>query len=159
MDITITSYGKSDPGFTYNHVPITVNGIDAGSGRRGFNVAVISPITGSTLGIGSFDTHGSASANAALMSFIDQYPNGSIVCIATTDSANARLTQEAKIYLASLGSVGIATIQVRSTLAMLTAKGVVKPIWFQEKYALQGKGPSRIEASLRLSSLQTDQCC
>ena len=149
MDITITSYGKSDPGFTYNHVPITVNGIDAGSGRRGFNVAIISPITGSTLGIGNFDTYGSASANAALMSFIDQYPDGSIVCIAITDSANAHLTQDTKIYLASLGSVGTSTIQLRSTLAMLTAKGVVKPIWFQEKYAVKGRGPSIIEASLR----------
>ena len=63
---------------------------------------------------------------------------------------NNCLTQDAKDYLAGLGSVGISSIDRRSTLAMLTAKGVPKPAWFVEKYASRGNGPSIIKSSLEI---------
>ena len=148
MDISITSYGKSDPGFSFNP-GIIINGIDKGKMRRGFNVVVISPTNGYTLGVGHFDTYGETNDSAAMISFISNYPDGSIVCIATADSAERKLTQDAKDYLAGLGSVGISSINLRTSFAMLTAKGVPKPSWFVEKYASKGKGPSTIQSTLQ----------
>ena len=113
-------------------------------------MAVISSGNGKTLGIGNFDTYGDANASSSMINFINSYPDGSILCIAITDSASEKLTQDAKDYLALLGSNGASSISWRSSLAMLTAKGSPKPVWFKEKYATAGNGPSIIVASLQI---------
>ena len=163
LDIIIASYGKGDPGFGDSNHSISINGIATAPSYRGFNVVVISPSNGYTLGVGNFDTYGELNASTAMISFISKYPSGSIVCIAVTDSASAssyyhqsgayewRITSQAAIdYLASLGSINASNIQWRTSFALLTAKGVPKPAWFAEKYAVDGRGPSIIKSSLRL---------
>ena len=149
LDIRIASYGKSDPGFSLNKV-IKINGIDTGAAGRGFNVVVISPGNGNILGVGNFDTHGKQSQSSSMINFIKSYPDGSVLCIAITDSAESKLTQDAKDYLALLGSVGVSSVALRSSLAMLTAKGLPQPNWFEEVFATKGNGPSIIETSLRI---------
>ena len=96
MNITIRSYGKSDPG--YGQHPIKINGDNTGTSSRGFNVVVLSHINGQQLGAKGFDTYGNAAADDAMVNFIESFPNGSIVIMAATDSANARLSQDAKDY-------------------------------------------------------------
>ena len=81
------------------------------------------------------------------LNFIESFPDGSIVCMAVTDSAEKNLSQDAKNYVAGLGSVNIDSLGRRHTLALLTAKGVAKPAWFIKKYARAGEGPSIIEAT------------
>ena len=113
-------------------------------------MVVISSGNGKILGIGNFDTFGKQSESSSMINFINSYPDGSILCIAITDSAESKLTQDAKDYLALLGSVGISSVARRSSLAMLTAKGLTQPDWFEEVFATKGNGPSIIETSLRI---------
>ena len=122
LDIIIASYGKNDPGFSLIKVT-KLNGIDTGVEGRGFNVVVISSSNGKTLGIGNFDTYVDSNASSSMINFINSYPDGSILCIAITDSAAEKLTQDAKDYLALMGSSGASSISWSSSLAMLTAKG------------------------------------
>ena len=147
LDITIVSYGKDDPGFLESQA-IKINGIDTGPSLRGFNIVVISSTNGYILGTENFDTYAHQNNSAAMISFINKYPDGSIVCIAVSGTGN-KLTQEAVHYLAWLGSTGVSSIDFRSSFAMLTAKGVPKPSWFAEKYAARHRGPSIILLSLR----------
>lgn len=148
LEIIIASYGKNDPGFFQNNHSIIINGVATAPSSRGFNVAVISPSNGYILGVGSFDTYGQMKASAAMISFINKYPNGSILCIAVSDSGND-LTQDGIDYLAGLGSIDSSSIQWRTSFAMLTAKDVSKPAWFAEMHADVGKGPSILKSSLR----------
>ena len=116
---------------------------------RGFNIVVLSSTDGSTLGTGNFDTYGQVNASKDMVSFIESFPDGSIICIVVTDSAARLLSQDAKNYLAVLGSVGVSSLALRHSLALLTTKGASKPTWFAEKYAKRGAGPSMIDATLR----------
>ena len=147
LNIAIASYGHDDPG--YGSQQFKINGIATGTKSRGFNVVVISHTQGTNLGQHSFDTYESASASSEMVYFINNFPNGSIVMIAAFDDASEQLSQEAKDYFSSLGSTGIASMSLRSSLAMLTAKGVPKPVWFAESYAVKTKGPSLVTATLR----------
>ena len=113
-------------------------------------MVLISSGNGNIIGARNFDTYDDRIASSSMVNFINSYPDGSILCIAITDSASRKLTQDAKNYLALLGSSGASSIDVRSSLAMLTAKGLPKPDWFEEKYATVGNGPSIIETSIRV---------
>ena len=88
-----------------------------------------------------------------MVSFIESFPDGSIVLIAAYDSAENNFTQQAKDYFASLGSVGAASLGWRTSLAILTAKGVPKPDWFAEKYAAAGAGPSIVKATFHFTTV------
>ena len=149
IKIIIASYGMSDLGFPGLNQAIQINGVYSEAKGRGFNIAVLSPTDGLTLGTGNFDTHAQVDANADMVNFIERFPDGSIICIAVTDSAAQFLSQDAKNYLGGLGSNGVASIRLRESLALLTAKGPTKPTWFVEKYANAGAGPSVIDATLR----------
>ena len=147
--INIASYGFDDPGFPGPKQAIQINGVYSEAKGRGFNIVVLSSTDGSTLGTGNFDTHGQADASKDMVSFIESFPDGSIICMAVTDAAAELLSQDAKNYLAGLGSVGVASIGLRQSLALLTAKSQTKPTWFAEKYANISAGPSVIDATLR----------
>ena len=151
LNIIIESYGVDDPGFDMKRSPFRINGIETGHASHGLNVVVISSTNGCTLGIGNFYMfHSLSNPYTALMSFTSRYPDGSIVCIAITGTVNFWFAYEVKTYLASLGSVGALYIHGGSSLAMLTVKGLPKPAWFKEKYAIRGIGPSILVASLQI---------
>ena len=151
LNITIKSYGSEDPG--YGQQPIQINGNNIGTSSRGFNVVVMSHINGQKLGADNFDTYGNSAADDAMVNFIESFPNGSIIVMAATDSAEAKLSQDTRDYISSLGSISINSIQFRSSFALLTSKGTSKPDWFAEKYAAVKNGPSVIEANMRFPSL------
>ena len=143
----VSSYGKSDPGYGGARA-FKINGAFAGTNSRGFNVLVLSHINGMQIGANGFDTYGQDDAGSKMVEFIEGFPNGSILLLAAMDSAHAKLSQQAKDYLSNLGSVGVTSIHLRSSLALLTAKGK-KPTWFVEKFAERSKGPSIIHANLK----------
>ena len=147
LDITISSYGKSDPGYGGAR-SFKVNGVFTGTQVCGFNVLVLSHINGKQLGAKGFDTYGEDDAGFKMVEFIEGFPNGSILLLAVMDSAHAKLSQQTKEYLYDLGSAGVASIHLRSSLALLTAKGK-KPAWLVEKFAEKGKGPSIVTSHLR----------
>ena len=151
LNITVKAYGRDDPG--YGQQIIKVNGSNIGTLSRGFNVVVMSHVNGQQLGENNFDTHGDSAADDAMVNFIESFPNGSIIVMAATDSAAAKLSQDTRDYISSLGSISINSIQFRSSFALLTAKGISKPDWFAEKYAARYNGPSIIEANVRFPSL------
>ena len=85
-----------------------------------------------------------------MIQFIDSSPDGSIIAIAVVDEGIYRLSQNARNYIANLGSTFIAELKYRDTLALVTAKGVPKPLWFAEKITKAGEGSCYLDIKIWL---------
>ena len=129
---------------------ITINGVESGLKARGFHVVMLSATDGEVSKKNVFDTFKDASASREMIQFIDSSPDGSIIIIAVVDTAHAKLTQDARKYIASLGSRHVADLDYRETLALVTSKGVTRPPWFAENKKAYRKGPSSLDVTIWL---------
>lgn len=107
VEITVNSAGPNAGSFAY----ITVNGEDASTHRRGYNLAVIDPQTGAVIETAGFDTWANEYEAQDLADFVRRIPDGYIVAVAVKDDAAANLTEGAVEALRSLG----AQIDLRGT--------------------------------------------
>ncbi|HJX37241.1 MAG TPA: interleukin-like EMT inducer domain-containing protein [Anaerolineae bacterium] len=107
VEITVNSAGALAGDFAY----ITVNGQDASTHRRGYNLAVIDPETGAVVKRAGFDTWANEYEAQDLADFVADVPEGYIVAVAVKDDGAANLTQAAVEALGSLG----AEIDLRGT--------------------------------------------
>ena len=120
---------------------------------------ILSGATGEVVSIEIFDTYYRQSEANRMITYINSVKNGSVVLISIRDEASWQMTQEAEQIIHSLG----ATTRLRVTanireydkryqgsFVLVTKKGGRKPLWFAEKAADGGKGPSRVEVSILL---------
>jgi hypothetical protein len=107
VEITVNSAGLNAGDFAY----ITVQGEDASTHRRGYNLAVIHPQNGAIVDKAGFDTWANEYESQDLADFIAQIPEGYIVAVAVKDDGAANLTDDAVQALRSLG----AQIDLRGT--------------------------------------------
>jgi hypothetical protein len=107
VEITVNSAGLNAGDFAY----ITVNGHDASTHRRGYNLAVIDPGTGAVVNRAGFDTWANEYEAQDLVDFVADVPQGYIVAVAVKDDGAANLTEAAVQALRSLG----AEIDLRGT--------------------------------------------
>ncbi len=77
---------------------------DGSAGRKGVNVTVLDPQTGSVLAQQGFDTTANPYESAALAEFLRGVAAGDIVLVATNGDAWANLTQEAIDGLRTIGA-------------------------------------------------------
>jgi hypothetical protein len=100
VEITVNSAGASAGDFAY----ITVDGEDASTHRRGYNLAVIDPTTGAVVQRAGFDTFANEFESQDLVEFIEVVPDGYIVAVAVKGDGGAHLTEAAVEALRSLGA-------------------------------------------------------
>jgi hypothetical protein len=121
VEITVNSAGPAAGDFAY----ITVNGKDASTHQRGYNVAVIDPQTGAVVQQAGFDTWANEYEAQDLVDFVASIPEGYIVAAAAQGDAAANLTEAAVKALGSLG----AEIDLRGTQnlshALIGVKGAI----------------------------------
>ena len=105
----------------YAHV--YVNGRDVTPNRRGYNVAVIDPITGAVEQTASFDTFQSATESNRMAELLNKTPAGRIVAVAARDEVSLKLQQDAVDALASLGATQDLRGRFRWGHAVIGVKG------------------------------------
>lgn len=91
--------------------------------KRGLNVTVLDGMNYEILASESFDTYISYAESNHYVAFIDQQENGSIIAIAVKDEASAKLHEEAKEKITSLGSTEIYNLCFRNSWSMISVKG------------------------------------
>jgi len=100
VEITVNSAGLQAGDFAY----ITVDGEDASTHRRGYNVAVIDAEAGVVVQTAGFDTFANEFESQDLADFIAEIPDGYIVAVAVKEDGAAHLTEAAVEALRSLGA-------------------------------------------------------
>jgi len=100
VEITVNSAGLQAGDFAY----ITVDGEDASTHRRGYNVAVIDAQTGVVVQTAGFDTFANEFESQDLADFIAEIIDGHIVAVAVKEDGAAHLTEAAVQALRSLGA-------------------------------------------------------
>lgn len=100
VEISVNSAGLHAGDFAY----ITVEGEDASTHRRGYNLAVIDPQTGAVLEKAGFDTWANEYESQELADFVAEIPQGYIVAVGVKDDGAAHLTEQAVQALQSLGA-------------------------------------------------------
>jgi hypothetical protein len=87
-----------------NYAHIWLNGVDIAPNERGYNLALIDGATWQPRAAAAFDTHApSAAASAALVQFLSQMDDDSVLAVAIKDTASDQLNDEAAQALAALG--------------------------------------------------------
>ena len=107
LEISVNSAGLPAGDFAY----ITVEGEDASTHRRGYNLAVIDPQSGAVVEQAGFDTWANEFESQALAEFVAEVPEGYIVAVAVKDDGASHLTEAAVRALLTLG----AQIDLRGT--------------------------------------------
>jgi hypothetical protein len=86
-----------------NYAHIWLNGVDIAPNQRGYNLALIDSQTWQPRAVAAFDTHADPSASAALVEFLSQMNDDSVLAVAVKDTASDQLSDEAAQALAALG--------------------------------------------------------
>jgi hypothetical protein len=86
-----------------NYAHIWLNGVDIAPNQRGYNLALIDGQTWQLRAVAAFDTHADPSASAALVEFLSQMDDDSVLAVAVKDTASQQLSDEAAQALAALG--------------------------------------------------------
>ena len=102
---------------------IYVNGQDVSPNERGYNVAVIHPVTGVVEKVAAFDTHLDEGASQALASFLADVPEGYLVAVAAADEASRLLSPEVVDALHTIGASGDLRDHFRWGHAIVGVKG------------------------------------
>ncbi len=102
---------------------IYVNGQDVSPNERGYNVAVIHPITGAVEQVAAFDTHLDEEAGQALATFLADVPAGYLVAVAAADEASRLLSPAAVEALHTIGASGDLRDHFRWGHAIIGVKG------------------------------------
>jgi hypothetical protein len=101
---------------------IKINGKEVSMLKRGYNLAVIDPKSGS-FQVRNFDTGGSIVESRSLTDFISKLPNGAIVAGSSQEEAGTNLGDRAVAALKSLGLVTDLRTNPDSTHAFVGVKG------------------------------------
>jgi hypothetical protein len=118
-------------------VHIYVKGRDIAPGRRGYNLAVISP-AGEIKEVASFDTFASEEESENLARYLASIPEGYIVAVGVKDEASLKLSGKAVEALQAIGARVDLRGCFRCSHAFLGVKGVgaiseayhpFKPVW------------------------------
>jgi hypothetical protein len=112
-----------DAGGDLGFAHIYVNGKDAITGRRGFNVAVIDPGSGRVERTARFDVLGDPAANGAFLDFIKATQDGRIVAVAVMDDASINLDESSLAALRLIGAQTDLRGRLRNSYAAIGAKG------------------------------------
>lgn len=86
-----------------NYAHIWLNGVDIASNQRGYNLAIIDGQTWQPRAVAAFDTHADPAASAALVQFLSQMDDDSVLAVAVKDTAGEQLSDEAAQALAGWG--------------------------------------------------------
>jgi hypothetical protein len=86
-----------------NYAHIWLNGVDIAPNQRGYNLAIIDGQTWQPRAVGVFDTHADPAASDALVDFLGQMDDDSILAAAIKDTAGEQLSDAAAQALAGLG--------------------------------------------------------
>jgi len=86
-----------------NYGHIWLNGVDIGPNQRGYNLAIIDGVTWRPRAVAAFDTHADPAASAALVDFLGQMDDDSVLAVAVRDTASDQLSDEAAQALAAWG--------------------------------------------------------
>lgn len=86
-----------------NYGHIWLNGVAVGPNARGYNLAIIDGATWRPRAAAAFDTHADPAASAALVQFLGQLDEDSVLAVAVKDTASDQLSDEAAQALAALG--------------------------------------------------------
>jgi hypothetical protein len=86
-----------------NYAPIWLDGVDLAPNTRGYNLAIIDGATWRPRAVAAFDTHADAAASAALVQFLGQMDEDSVLAVAVKDTASDQLSAEAVQALAAWG--------------------------------------------------------
>lgn len=110
-DITVESAGKLAGSYTANapngYAEITVNGTDVSTNKRGYNIAVINPVTCKAEASVNFDTRDEKLGmkySQQMSDFIEKIAPGKIVAAAVSDEGSKFLTQTAVSALKTIGA-------------------------------------------------------
>ncbi|MEM7034598.1 MAG: interleukin-like EMT inducer domain-containing protein, partial [Chloroflexota bacterium] len=116
-DITVISAGEEGG----NVGQIYVNGGSVSPGRRGYNIAVLSP-NHEVLSVAAFDTFAAASESEEMVQFLASVSPESIIAVAAKDEASTQLSEQAVRALQSFGSQVDLRGQIRSSHAFIGNK-------------------------------------
>jgi hypothetical protein len=119
VEITVNSAGSYAGDFAY----ITVEGEDASTHRRGYNLAVIHPASGAVVEKAGFDTFANEFEPQDLVDFVAHIPDGHIVAVAVKGDGATHLTEAAVQALASLGGQSDLRGTENLSHAMIGVKG------------------------------------
>ena len=119
--------------------------------RRGHNIVVIDRF-GKLLKRASFDTYGDPSSGNKTRDFINSIRWGSIVLIATQDSAEKYIS-DAKAALASLGAKEPFTLGFRSSWAFVGMKGNVNVPYKRQAAKRRYLGPTKIAVNINIAPI------
>jgi hypothetical protein len=86
-----------------NYAHIWLNGVDIAPNERGYNLAIIDGTTWQPRAVAAFDTHADPAASAALIQFLSQMDDDSVLAVAVRDTAGDQLSDAAAQALAALG--------------------------------------------------------
>jgi hypothetical protein len=142
VNLVVQSAGQEVGDFAH----IYVDGLDVSPNRRGYNVAVLDPTSGSVEAVAVFDTHLDPAASRALAAFLDGVPSGRIVAVAIADEASRLLDEDAVIALQGIGATGDLRDKFRWGQAIIGVKGAAPGTalealnWIMPVSAVAGEG-------------------
>ncbi len=102
---------------------VIVDGIAVTPEQRGIVLALIAPTTGQLLGAFGYDTYLDEAESERLAATINAAPAGTIVALATYDEGIAKLNDNARQAIASLGTATDLTNQYGNAYAVIGVKG------------------------------------
>ncbi|MCK5739687.1 hypothetical protein KAH55_10910, partial [bacterium] len=120
-------------------------------GKRGINIAIISPDDGTLMETAAFDTYKSTAEADSLARRIAQLDTGTIVIAAVRDDAASNLNTAAIQALENLGSVEISRLQFRDSWAIIGRKGAPAGT-VPEKYVPAGTETAMIQEIIWLQA-------
>jgi hypothetical protein len=86
-----------------NYAHIWLNGVDIAPNQRGYNLSILDGQTWQPRAVAAFDTHVDPAASAALVEFLGQMDDDSVLAVAVKDTASDQLSSEAAEALAAWG--------------------------------------------------------
>ena len=133
---------------------IYVNGRQVSPKRRGVNVVVINEYTGAVEAFSSFDTSGTSTGSASLLTYLQNIAAGRIVAIAIQDEATGQQNQLSAAALAEVRKLTfghtVKTVGWRESMALIGIKGQTVLAVTEKKLRVQQT--SRYDRSAKVSS-------
>jgi RHS repeat-associated protein len=119
IELKVESAGAMDGWY----VNLWVDGQDAGTQDRGFNLVVVNEATGAIEDAVSFDTYGSTAQAEAMADYIEALPAGRIVLVGICDEGSNSMTERAYQAIESLGSNQVRSIGFWDSFTLIGKKG------------------------------------
>jgi len=145
-NVQVKSAGFNDG----NYAQFLIDGEYVFLGKRGMNLLVLDPNTGTVLDRASFDTYASSEMADSLAAYISRLADSTIVLAAVRDEASVNMTASAFAALESLGSSLIRRLGARDSWALLGRKGAAKGS-VPEILKISGQGAAELSQMMTFS--------